>query len=169
MSGHFTLVPAVMTKPHQVRTRLDARSVSNSFSSCSVELPAGVASTALRAPLVSVIMPTYNRARSVIRSVQSVLSQTFRDFELIVVDDGSFDETPALLSMVRDARLRLVRRMANAGAAAARNTGLARAHGRYMAFIDSDDTWDPRKLEKQLDFMRMGESHRVCRARGSVM
>ncbi len=103
--------------------------------------------------LVSVIIPTYNRAGHVGCAVRSVLSQTFEGFELIVVDDGSTDATFEILSGFKDKRLR-VAYQENKGVAAARNLGLGLARGLYAAFLDSDDYWMEKKLELQLGFMQ---------------
>ncbi|MDQ0322171.1 glycosyltransferase involved in cell wall biosynthesis [Pararhizobium capsulatum DSM 1112] len=99
---------------------------------------------------VSVILPTYNRTRSLGAAVASVLSQSYTDFELIVVDDGSREDVEGLVTSIDDPRIRYVRRPKNGGAAAARNTGLAEAKGRFIAFQDSDDLWLPGKLKKQV-------------------
>ncbi|MBU2552539.1 MAG: glycosyltransferase [Proteobacteria bacterium] len=107
------------------------------------------------APLVTVIIPTYNRAHLVDRAIQSVLGQTFRDFELIIVDDASTDRTSeAIQPFLRDARLRYLRLKSNQGGSAARNTGLAEANGQYIAFLDSDDEWLPEKLDIQVQAFR---------------
>jgi glycosyltransferase involved in cell wall biosynthesis len=99
---------------------------------------------------VSVIIPTYNRAATLGRAIESVLSQDHRALELIVVDDGSSDATPDLLASIDDPRLRCVRQP-NRGVSAARNRGIAEAHGDYIAFLDSDDEWLPGKLSVQVD------------------
>ena len=100
-------------------------------------------------PGVSVVLPTYNRAQTLGRAVESVLSQTFGDLELVVVDDGSTDETGAvLLAYAGDRRVRIIREARNAGCAAARNLGLSASAGRYVAFQDSDDEWRPDRLKK---------------------
>jgi glycosyltransferase involved in cell wall biosynthesis len=101
-------------------------------------------------PAVSVVLPAYNRAGSILAAVDSVLGQTFRDFELLVVDDGSTDGTMAALDGVRDPRLRLLANPRNMGAGAARNTGIRAARADWVAFQDSDDEWLPRKLALQL-------------------
>lgn len=101
-------------------------------------------------PKVSVIIPTYNRAHLVGRAIQSVLAQTFRDFQLIVIDDGSTDNTPEVVSSIRDERVRYIRHEKNGGASAARNSGIRAASGAYIAFQDSDDEWMTDKLEKQM-------------------
>lgn len=100
-------------------------------------------------PHVSVIIPTFDRAHCVLSAIESVLAQTYEDFELVVVDDGSSDATAALLAGIADPRLRVLRHERNHGAAAARNTGIRAARGRLIAFLDSDDVWFPRKLEVQ--------------------
>jgi glycosyltransferase involved in cell wall biosynthesis len=98
-------------------------------------------------PRVGVVLPTYNRAALLERSAGSVLSQEFRDLELLIVDDGSTDGTPAVVERLqaRDPRVRPVRQR-NSGAAAARNAGMARARGEFVAFQDSDDEWLPGHL-----------------------
>jgi glycosyltransferase involved in cell wall biosynthesis len=101
-------------------------------------------------PTVSVVVPTYNRARMLHRSVESVLAQTYEDFELIVVDDGSTDHTRNVANSYDDDRLTYIRHGENQGASAARNTGIEHASGEYIAFLDSDDEWLPRKLERQV-------------------
>ncbi|SEH11752.1 Glycosyl transferase family 2 [Natronorubrum sediminis] len=99
---------------------------------------------------VSVIIPTYNRAGSLSRAIDSALAQTVDDLEVVVVDDGSTDETATVLSAYDDRRVRPIVHATNQGANVARNTGLAHARGEYVAFLDSDDVWDPTKLERQL-------------------
>ncbi|NBT85713.1 MAG: glycosyltransferase family 2 protein [Alphaproteobacteria bacterium] len=99
--------------------------------------------------LISVILPTYNRAVDLKKAIESVLIQTYKDFELIVVDDGSSDETDELLSEIKDQRVFSIKHQINKGAAASRNTGIKASKGNYIAFLDSDDTWHPDKLEKQ--------------------
>ena len=103
-----------------------------------------------RSPTVSVVIPTYNRAHLLGRAIQSVLDQTYQDFELIVVDDGSTDNTEGIVNGFGDHRIRYIRHKENRGAAAARNTGIEAARGEYIAFQDSDDEWLPDKLEKQI-------------------
>lgn len=100
-------------------------------------------------PLISVVIPTFNRAHCIARAVESVLNQTFTDCEVIVVDDGSTDATTEVLAPFAS-RIRLLRQ-ANAGVAAARNTGIRAARGRWIAFQDSDDEWHPDKLRRQTE------------------
>jgi GT2 family glycosyltransferase len=102
------------------------------------------------APPVSVVLPAYNRAGTIRAAIDSVLRQTFADFELLVVDDCSTDGTREVVAEVRDPRLRLIAMPANRGAAAARNAGIGEARGAWVAFQDSDDEWLPLKLEKQM-------------------
>jgi glycosyltransferase involved in cell wall biosynthesis len=101
-------------------------------------------------PAVSVIIPTYNRAALLRRSVESVLNQSFRDFEVIIVDDASTDETVEVVKLFEDGRIKYLRREKRGGEAAARNTGIAHATGKYIASHDSDDEWMPQKLAKQM-------------------
>jgi glycosyltransferase involved in cell wall biosynthesis len=108
---------------------------------------------------VSVILPTYNRKHSLVEAIRSVLSQSYEDLELIVVDDASTEDIPGVISGFSDERLRYVRRKKNGGAAAARNTGLAEARGRLIAFQDSDDIWLPGKLLKQVRLLSDLPSH----------
>ena len=101
-------------------------------------------------PIVSVVIPTYNRANVVGRAIRSVQAQTFEDWKLIVVDDASTDNTEEVVSSFADSRVRYYRHQANRGGSVARNTGIQRARGEYIAFLDSDDEWLPNKLEKQV-------------------
>jgi glycosyltransferase involved in cell wall biosynthesis len=106
--------------------------------------------TKSKKPMVSVIIPTYNRGWVLREAIDSVLAQDFKDFELIVVDDGSTDNTGEILESY-DQDL-IVLRQSNRGVSAARNRGIAAAAGRLVAFLDSDDLWLPRKLSSQVDF-----------------
>jgi glycosyltransferase involved in cell wall biosynthesis len=99
---------------------------------------------------VSVVIPAYNRESSIVAAIESVLAQSWRDFELVVVDDGSEDGTLEAARSVADPRLRVVAAPRNGGAATARNLGAAEARGDWIAFQDSDDEWLPRKLERQM-------------------
>ena len=111
-------------------------------------------------PLVSVIIPTYNRRAMVQEAVDSVLAQTCSDFELIVVDDGSEDGTAE--SLARYGSAMRIYSQPRGGVAAARNRGAERAAGLYLAFLDSDDLWLPRKLEVQIAFMRERPWVQIC-------
>jgi glycosyltransferase involved in cell wall biosynthesis len=106
--------------------------------------------TSFKQPLVSVIIPTFNRGWILKEAIDSVLAQDHKDYELIVVDDGSTDNTPQILeSFGQDI---IVLRQANKGVSAARNRGIASANGQLIAFLDSDDIWLPGKLSQQVDF-----------------
>ncbi len=108
----------------------------------------------MTAPLISVVIPTYNRAHRLRRALAGVQRQTCANLEIIVVDDGSTDGTAALLQGFPERRLRYVRHDENRGGSAARNTGIAQARGSYVAFLDSDDEWMHEKLERQLAVFR---------------
>jgi len=102
-------------------------------------------------PIVSVIIPTYNRANLLSRTVRSALNQTLQDFELIIIDDGSIDNTEEVVKNFqgKDQRVKYIKHEKNKGGGVARNTGLKNAKGKYIAFLDSDDEWwFPEKLEK---------------------
>ncbi|MER2152809.1 MAG: ATP-grasp fold amidoligase family protein [Solibacillus sp.] len=101
-------------------------------------------------PLVSIIVPTFNRAQLVKEAISSVLNQTYRNFEIIVIDDNSTDNTAELISKINDGRIYYFRLNKNQGAPAARNLGLKKASGQLIAFLDSDDQWVSKKLEKQI-------------------
>lgn len=106
--------------------------------------------------LVSIIMPSYNCGRYVVDSIKSVQAQTYINWELIFVDDCSTDETTQIIKIFEssDSRIRLLRNSKNSGAALSRNNALQKAKGRWIAFLDSDDLWEPTKLEKQVAFMK---------------
>src|SRR5690242_18500501 len=103
------------------------------------------------APVVSIITPAFNAARYVEHTLESAVRQTFTNFELLLVDDGSTDQTSAIAERYagRDPRI-IVSRQANRGIAAARNAAMARARGRYFALLDSDDLWFPTYLAEQI-------------------
>ena len=103
--------------------------------------------------LVSIIMPAHNCQRLIGESIRSVVAQTYRDWELLVVDDCSTDDTARVVRNADDSRIRYSRLDKNSGAAAARNAALKQANGRYVAFLDADDMWKRDKLELQLRFM----------------
>lgn len=103
--------------------------------------------------MVSIIVPLYNAEKFIWETVQSVINQTYKDFELLLVDDCSTDRSLAAAEAINDSRVRVIRQEQNAGAYAARNRGLSEAKGRYIAFLDADDKWEPTKLEDTLKFM----------------
>lgn len=109
-------------------------------------------------PLISVVIPAYNREKLVKACIDSVLKQTYHNIEVIVVDDGSTDRTADVVDLYEDARVKkCIRLSQNGGACHARNVGADAAIGEYIAFQDSDDTWYVNKLKKQLDFLRSGD------------
>lgn len=103
--------------------------------------------------MVSVIIPTYNREKLIIRSINSVLNQTYSDLEVLVIDDCSTDNTQQVIKTIVDSRLRYIRLSENKGACAARNIGISLAKGDVVAFQDSDDEWDDNKLKEQIDVL----------------
>ena len=111
-------------------------------------------------PLVSVVIPTYNRAWVIKEAVDSVLAQDYKDFELIIVDDGSTDNTSDVLaSYGEDVRVLF---QENKGVSAARNRGVAEASGQLVAFLDSDDLWLPKKLSMQVEFFNKTPDALIC-------
>ena len=104
-------------------------------------------------PLISVVIPVFDAERTLGQAVASVLAQTHRALEVLVVDDGSTDGSAEVVRRISDARVRLVAE-GHGGAAAARNAGVARARGALLAFLDADDLWDRRKLERQCSVLR---------------
>ncbi len=110
--------------------------------------------------LVSIIVPVYNAGAYIEETIAMVCAQTFGNWELILVDDASSDDSVKKIeSCIREERVRLIKKPLNEGAARARNTGIAAAKGRYVAFLDADDIWKPDKLEKELAFM---EDHQAA-------
>lgn len=110
--------------------------------------------------LVSVIVPTYNRAHLLPRALDSVLDQTHANLELIVVDDGSTDDTPEILAAYGD-RIRVICQ-ANSGVSAARNAGIRASRGEFVALLDSDDTWTPDKITCQINFFKANPKALIC-------
>ena len=108
---------------------------------------------------VSVIIPTYNRPKQLKRSIQSVLKQTYNDFDIIIVDDASTEDISAVVKEFSDSRLRYHRLKKNKGAAGARNEGTRLSDSEYIAFQDSDDEWLPDKLEKQMNYLAKNQSY----------
>ena len=100
---------------------------------------------------ISVIIPTYNRGNLISNSIKSVLNQTYKNLEVIVVDDGSTDITPIEIDKIKDERLRYIKLTENSGGSNARNIGIKNAVGKYISFQDSDDIFYPEKLEKQIN------------------
>jgi glycosyltransferase involved in cell wall biosynthesis len=112
--------------------------------------------------MLSVIIPAYNRASVLPKAIKSVFEQGIGDLEIIVVDDASRDTTQDVIAAMNDPRIVYVRHPRNMGGAAARNSGIAKAQGEYIAFLDSDDLWLPGKLRKQMDlFKKLDDSYGV--------
>lgn len=107
--------------------------------------------------LVSIIMPSWNTGRFIAESIQSVLNQTYSNWELIIVDDCSTDNTDEVVASFNDSRIKYLHNEKNSGAALTRNRAMREAQGEWIAFLDSDDLWAPEKLQKQLAFMK--ENH----------
>lgn len=109
---------------------------------------------------VSVIMPLYNSARFLSSSIESVINQTYKNWELLLIDDCSKDDSVIIAQSYsdQDKRIRLLRLPKNSGAAIARNEGIRIASGRYISFLDSDDIWLPNKLKEQIDFMEKNDA-----------
>ena len=103
--------------------------------------------------LISIITPVYNSEKYIGETIQSVLSQTHHNWEMLIADDCSRDNTAEVVQKFKDSRIKYFRLEKNSGAAVARNEALEKAKGKYIAFLDADDMWKPEKLEKQLDFM----------------
>lgn len=118
--------------------------------------------------LVSVIMPSYNTAKYIGDSIRSVIGQTYTNWELIIVDDCSTDDTVETIRLFSDERIKLFVNETNSGAAMSRNRALREASGKWVAFLDSDDIWHPEKLEKQIRFMEDNKylftytDYRIC-------
>ncbi|MCX7590743.1 MAG: glycosyltransferase family 2 protein [Kiritimatiellae bacterium] len=118
-------------------------------------------------PAVSVVIPTFNCARFLGEAVESALRQTFEDCEVVVVDDGSTDETPSVLAGF-GSRIRVIRQK-NLGAAAARNTGIRETHGPFLAFLDADDRWKPEKLRRQMEVLEREQDFPIVHTDSSVI
>lgn len=111
--------------------------------------------------LISIITPTYNSSRFILKTIQSVQSQTYPFWEMIIIDDGSIDGTPQILKEIsaNEPRIKLTMYRKNSGITFARNTAIGMSRGRYLTFLDHDDLWSPRKLEEQIFFMRENNFH----------
>ena len=104
--------------------------------------------------LVSIIMPSYNTGKFIKETINSVIAQTYSNWELIIVDDCSTDNTDEIVKSINDNRIIYLKNETNSGAAISRNKALREAKGRWIAFLDSDDLWKNYKLEKQIKFMK---------------
>ncbi len=112
-------------------------------------------------PKISVIIPTYNRAHLIGETIASVLAQTFTDFELVIVDDGSTDDTKSLVGAIDDQRIQYMH-IDNSGQSVASNTGIMAAQGEYMTLLDSDDLWEPNFLEVMYTHLTSQHEHDFC-------
>ncbi|MHA1967466.1 MAG: glycosyltransferase family 2 protein [Candidatus Hodarchaeales archaeon] len=101
-------------------------------------------------PMTSIIVPTFNRGHIIKKTIRCIIKQTYQNFELIIVDDGSSDNTKQVVNKFNDSRIRYIKRQVNSGGSIARNIGIKEARGEYIAFNDSDDIWLPNKLEMQM-------------------
>jgi teichuronic acid biosynthesis glycosyltransferase TuaG len=117
-------------------------------------------------PLVTVVVPTYNRARLIGETIESILAQTLPQIELIVISDGCTDDTEAVVGAFTDPRIRIVQQSNSGGPARPRNAGVELARGKYVAFCDDDDLWMPEKLEKQVALMEQNPDVALCFTRG---
>ena len=104
--------------------------------------------------MVSIITPAFNSEKFIAETIQSVLAQTYQNWELLIVDDCSTDKTAEVISRFQDSRIKYFYNSTNKGSAVSRNIALQKASGRWIAFLDSDDLWHPEKLEKQIEFMK---------------
>jgi len=104
--------------------------------------------------LISVIIPTFNGSQNIRRAIMSALNQTYPNIEIIVVDDGSTDNTVEVVKDIKDERIKLLRHSTNKNGSAARNTGIRASNGEYIAFLDDDDEWFPEKLFKQMEYLK---------------
>lgn len=118
--------------------------------------------------LVSIIMPSYNTGHYISDSIKSIQNQTYNNWELIIVDDCSTDDSVSVIRAINEPRIKLLKNARNSGAAISRNYALREAKGKWVAFLDSDDVWVPEKLEKQIKFMEENNyaftytDYRIC-------
>ncbi|QNK77416.1 glycosyltransferase family 2 protein [Winogradskyella sp. PAMC22761] len=113
-------------------------------------------------PLISVCIPVYNREKFIKAALKSVLNQTYQNFEIIVVDDGSSDNSVTIIKSIKDTRIKLFKNAVNKGVVFTRNVGLEKASGDFIAVLDSDDTWEANKLQKQIDFFKVNPDYGIC-------
>ena len=108
----------------------------------------------MKEDLVSIIMPSYNTGKFIKETINSVLNQTYNNWELIIVDDCSTDDTEEIVNAIKDNRIKFLKNSTNSGAAISRNKAIKEAKGKWIAFLDSDDLWKSEKLTKQIKFMK---------------
>ena len=150
LSGKLTQIVGKLTK--RLRPTLRDKEVKGTQLAATYPYPGQVVNKNSAAAKVSIIMPTYNYGCYMAEAIRSVLAQTFKDFELIVVDDGSTDNTKDVVDSFADPRVKYIYQK-NRDVSAARNTGILASSGEYIAFLDSDDSWLPQKLELQVKAM----------------
>lgn len=114
---------------------------------------------------VSIIIPTYNRASSLKRTLISIINQTYTDYEVIIVSNGSTDNTKDIVDQFQDERLKYIFQKGSGSPASPRNTGIKSSKGDYIAFCDDDDLWLPEKLEKQIAFLKKNANYGICYTR----
>lgn len=108
-------------------------------------------------PLVSIVIPTYNRADTIINTINSVFNQSYQNYEIIIVDDASSDNTEEMIVNIEDSRIKYIKLDENSKGTKPRNVGIQSSKGDYIAFLDSDDEWVPNKLERQLNYINKSE------------
>lgn len=125
--------------------------------------------------MISIVIPLYNKATSIQKTLNSVFAQTYTDYEIVIVDDGSTDDSVAIVRSINDARIRLISQ-ANGGVSVARNRGTAEAKGEYIAYLDADDVWSPNYLETQVDMINRypqccmyGVNYQICDYSGIIV
>ncbi|MNB99109.1 putative teichuronic acid biosynthesis glycosyltransferase TuaG [compost metagenome] len=117
-------------------------------------------------PLISIILPTYNRSKYLKKTIDSILSQkTEYTYEIIIVDDASSDNTEELIQNIDNKKIQYIRLITNSGGGKARNTGIANARGKYVAFIDSDTTWHEEKIQRQIELLEKDNTYIGCYSR----
>ena len=116
--------------------------------------------TGIKLSLIHIFTPSYNTAKFIRKTIESVQAQTYQNWEMIIVDDCSSDNTDDVVAgYLYDKRIKYIKNKKNFGAAVSRNRALREAQGKWIAFLDSDDLWSPEKLEKQIDFMQKNGYH----------
>jgi len=116
-------------------------------------------------PEVSIIIPTYNRANSLKKTLVSIINQTYKDYEIIIVSNGSTDNTEDIVNQFHDARIKYIFQEGSGSPASPRNTGIKNSKGNYIAFCDDDDLWLPEKLDKQITFLKNNPEYGLCYTR----
>ena len=121
----------------------------------------------MKEDLVSIIMPSYNTGKFIKETINSVLNQTYNNWELIIVDDCSTDDTEEIVNAIKDNRIKFLKNSTNSGAAISRNKAIKEAKGKWIAFLDSDDLWKKEKIEKQIKFMKKNNDYamwlKICK------